>query len=90
MPLDSSQVADIVSRVLTRLQEQGVASEKAPPPRDCWTRRPLPDNDRPLRRRTPAEPAAEKPAALSSPKRQPLGPGLYDDVDAAVRAADRA
>ena len=110
MDLDTQKVADIVSRVVERLQQQGVVPPAPPsPPADCWQRsprRPDRDDERPLRRRVPSSLAApqssppqrrEKPAEESAPSRavsisvpRTPGEGLYEDVDAACRAAERA
>jgi aldehyde dehydrogenase len=106
MQLDDRKVADIVSRVVERLQNTGVVARggtvaapvNVPPSNDCWTRtkRPPSGDDRPIKRKyAPTRPEAPIPAARPSApapitRSTTQGDGIYDDVDAACRAAENS
>ncbi len=118
MQLDDSKVAELVSRVVARLKQNGAAPSlaKAPAPKVAhapaaehtgstnWVRsKPARADDRPIQRKTgfsssgPTPAVAKKtaaPASTSAPtvaKAAPAtGDGVYTDVDAACRAAERS
>jgi propionaldehyde dehydrogenase len=90
MQLDDAKVADLVNKVVARLQQSGIATGPA--------RRQFRSDDRPIQRKTFSSPAtshSEQPAAVdANPKSKIENPksegGVFTDVDAAVKAARRS
>jgi acyl-CoA reductase-like NAD-dependent aldehyde dehydrogenase len=104
MQLDEQKMADLVSRVVARLQQKGVAAPLAAPAEHAhsgWTRSRAPHGeDRPIQRKngaaqaplrvpTAKSPESSAPAVLKSSS-VATGDGVYLDVDQACRAAERS
>ena len=101
--IDDAKVADLVSRVMARLNTRGASAvpsvpsvpshTSAPAPRRYT---PRPDHDRPIQRKLPrAAPELSRPTppstvlvtAPNAIMKSATGDGIYTDVDAACKAA---